>query len=108
MVVKVGSIVENLSGDYTGIVLKLSKEYPGQFYVRYWDEQFNLYIHYYMHKNLLRPAIDPARANRINRKDPEFQRILKTELVDLALATNDPEWFDQLMKGGMKNETENI
>ena len=106
--VKLGSVVEDHNGRFTGIVLKGSMEDPGQVYVRYWDETFGMYIHYMKHKNLLRITNDPQRVNRINERDPEYQKIIRTDVAEFALATNDKEWFDQLMKGGKRDEIEDI
>lgn len=96
--IKPGSTVTDLRGRYLGIILRHSDIYPDQFYIRYWDIHFNMYLHYLRREDLVQEVNDPRLLSWFNNYDYATRLDIRQNCIELALETKDKAWFEWLVK----------
>lgn len=101
---KMGETVLIRSADLEGIAMGWTKGKPGYINVRVWIDTEKKYLEFDVHPTNLQSIYRSGAALEINNRDPEQGQIHFACAYDLALLTNDKEWFDQLTKGLPKKE----
>lgn len=88
-----GMTVTDRRGRCLGIITQVTPNFEDQVMVRVWDPTMDRYLLFSKHyKSLLQVTAD----NWFNPEDPLFLEILRDSCCELALATNDKKWFQEL------------
>lgn len=95
---KMGDTVLIRSAGIEGIVTHWLNKKPGYVNVRAWVEHEGKYIEFKVHPSNLQNIYRSGAAMEINTADPHQNEAHFLAAYDLALGTNDKEWFNQLSK----------
>lgn len=96
-----GMTVTDNAGRYLGIVVKEYDTTIPSYYIRYWSTLHAKHLHYSRAANLVK-VLDDAEVREKTVEDPktpEWWELYSLVALELAVSTNDREWFYEIHAG---------
>lgn len=96
--VRVGQMVVDNNGQNAGVVIAAMKHRKNMFIVRCWSVKHSSYIQLERPATNLKVIHSPSWKSQANTSDQEAKDTVRNLFTELALATEDYEWLEQISK----------
>lgn len=96
MKIHIGTTVTDRRGRMFGVVMERSRHYDNKVIVRSWSTVLKVYLEFPILESLLIPIHNKKIIRQVNDEDPEIKIMYEYKALDLALSTEDEDWFMEL------------